>query len=157
MTSPETFNFCKVSHLISRFPFARDTSPSDIHPVLQTKSYRDLHIYQESKKLAIEIHKMSLKLPRFETYEEGSQVRRSSKAVTVTIVEGYGRKRYKADLIKHLVIAHTECDETREHLDFLFETESLKDAPLYNKLTQANEMLSKKIYRLILWVEKNWE
>jgi four helix bundle protein len=121
------------------------------------KSYRDLEIYQESKKLAIEIHKMTLKLPRFETYEEGSQIRRSSKAVTTMIVEGYGRRRYKADLIKHLVIAHTECDETKLHLDFLFETESLKDESLYNTITQANEILSKKIYRFMLWVEKNWE
>lgn len=125
--------------------------------MMNTKSYRDLDIYQESKKLAIEIHKASLKLPKFETYEEGSQVRRSSKAVTTTIVEGYGRKRYKADLIKHLVIAHTECDETRVHLDFLFETESMKDASLYHSLTNANEVLSKKIYRFIVWVEKTWE
>ena len=121
------------------------------------KSYRDLDIYKESKRLAIEIHKVSLTLPRFEMYEEGSQIRRSSKAVTSMIVEGYGRKRYKADLIKHLVIAHTECDETMLHLDFLFETESMKDASLYSKLTKANESLSKKIYRFILWVEKNWE
>jgi four helix bundle protein len=121
------------------------------------KSYRDLHIYKESKKLATEIHKASLTLPKFETYEEGSQVRRSSKAVTTTIVEGYGRRRYKADLIKHLVIAHAECDETQVHLDFLFETESMKDTLLYHSLTKANEVLSKKIYRFILWVEKNWE
>jgi four helix bundle protein len=55
------------------------------------KSYRHLEIYQESKKLAIEIHKMSLKLPKFKIYEEGGQIRRSSKSVTSMIVEGYGR------------------------------------------------------------------
>src|SRR5688572_4713519 len=110
--------------------------------MLNAKSYRDLDIYQESKRLAIEIHRVSLTLPKFETYEEGSQLRRSSKAVTTLIVEGYGRKRYKADLIKHLVIAHTECDETRVHLDFLFETGSLKDAAVHDKLTKAYEVLS---------------
>ncbi len=68
------------------------------------KSYRDLDIYKDSKRLAIEIHKMSLLLPKFELYEEGSQVRRSAKAVTSAIVEGYGRKRYKADFIKFLFI-----------------------------------------------------
>jgi len=40
------------------------------------KSYRDLDIYNDSKKYAIEIHKMSLTLPKFELYEEGSQIRR---------------------------------------------------------------------------------
>lgn len=43
------------------------------------KSYRDLEIYKESKRLAIEVHKVSLTLPKFELYEEGDQVRRSSK------------------------------------------------------------------------------
>jgi four helix bundle protein len=45
---------------------------------------------------------MSLKLPKHELYELGSQLRRSSDSVTTNIVEGYGRKRYKADFIKFL-------------------------------------------------------
>src|SRR3982750_3434511 len=95
------------------------------------KSYKDLEIYKESKRLAIEIHKISLSFPRFELYEEGGQIRRSSKAVTSAIVEGYGRRRYKADFIKFLIYAQSECDETILHLDFLFETESFKDAKAY--------------------------
>ena len=70
------------------------------------KSYRDLEIYVESKRLAIEVHKLSITLPKFEMFEEGSQVRRSSKAVTSMIVEGYGRRRYKADFIKYLIYGH---------------------------------------------------
>ena len=42
------------------------------------KSYRDLEIYKVSYDLAIKTHRLSLKLPKFEFYEEGSQVRRSS-------------------------------------------------------------------------------
>jgi len=95
------------------------------------KSYRDLEIYKQSKNLAIEIHKMTLSLPKFEMFEEASQIRRSSKAITALIVEGYGRRRYKADFIKYLVYTQSECDETIVHLDFLFETKSLLDAQLY--------------------------
>ena len=83
------------------------------------KSYRDLDIYKDSKQLAIEVHKMTLTLPKFELFEEGGQIRRSSKSVTSMIVEGYGRNRYKADFIKYLVYSHAECDETIIHLDFL--------------------------------------
>lgn len=54
------------------------------------KSYRDLDIYKESKLNAIQVHKMTMSLPKFEMYEEGSQIRRSAKAVTSLIVEGYG-------------------------------------------------------------------
>lgn len=81
-------------------------------------SYRELEIYIESKRLAIEVHKMTMALPKHELFEEGSQIRRSSKSVTSMIVEGYGRRRYKADFIKHLIFSQSECDETIVHLDF---------------------------------------
>jgi four helix bundle protein len=52
------------------------------------ESYRELDIYHDAKKLAVQIRAMTLTLPNFEQYEEGSQIRRSSKAVTSAIVEG---------------------------------------------------------------------
>jgi len=119
-------------------------------------SYRDLEIYKESKRLAIETHKMSLLLPKFELFEEGGQIRRSSKSVTSMFVEGNGRRRYKADFIKYLVYAQSECDETIVHLDFLFETQSLKDIDCYEKFHSDYDMLSKKINKYIQWVEDNW-
>jgi four helix bundle protein len=61
------------------------------------------------------VHKLSLTLPKFELYEEGSQIRRSSKSATSMIIDGYGRRRYKADFIKYLVYAQSECDETIVH------------------------------------------
>src|SRR5262245_14205351 len=97
------------------------------------KSYKELEIYQESKRLAIEIHKISLTLPKFELYEEGSQIRRSSKATVSAIVEGYGRRRYKADYIKHLIYSQSECDETILHLELLFETGSFLDRVKYDR------------------------
>ncbi len=119
------------------------------------KSYRDLEIYTESKLLAIKIHKMSLALPKFESFEEGSQIRRSSKSVTSLIVEGYGRRRYKADFIKYLVYSQAECDETILHLEFLFETESFKDKDHFEQLKNAYELLSKKVNKFIQWAEQN--
>jgi four helix bundle protein len=119
-------------------------------------SYRELEIYKESKKLAIDIHKMTMVLPKFELFEEGGQVRRSSKSVTSMIVEGYGRRRYKADFIKYLIYSHAECDETIVHIDFLFETKSLIDEPLYKILKAGYEALSKRINNYIRWVEDNW-
>lgn len=107
--------------------------------------------------MAIEIHRLSFSLPKFELYEEGSQIRRSSKAVTSAIVEGYGRRRYKADYIKHLIYAQTECDETIVHLDFLVETESLTDKVKYDQLRDEYDTLSKKINKFIQWVENNLE
>ena len=114
-----------------------------------------MEIYQESKRLAIEIHKITLTLPKFELYEEGSQIRRSAKAVTSAIVEGYGRRRYKADYIKHLIYSQSECDETIVHLDFLFETGSFTDKPKYDLFKSEYDSLSKRINKFTQWVEEN--
>ncbi len=122
----------------------------------QMKSYRDLEIYQEPKRLAIEIHKMTMTPPKFEMYEEGGQIRRSSKSVTSMIVEGYGRGRYKADFIKYLIYSQSECDETILHLDFLFETGSLKDTDKCKEMNKDYDSLSKRINKFTQWVEENW-
>ena len=89
---------------------------------MKTKSYRELEIYQLSYELAMQIHRMSLKLPKYELYEEGSQIRRSSKGICSCIVEGYGRKKYKNDFVKFLVYAQASCDETEVHLSFIHES-----------------------------------
>jgi four helix bundle protein len=109
------------------------------------KSYRDLNIYKEAHGLANEVHRLSLLLPKFELYEEGSQIRRSSKAVSTAIVEGYGRRKYKAEFIRYLTFSQSECDETMEHLDFLYETKSFTDKDLYDKLKEKYIGLSKQI------------
>lgn len=119
-------------------------------------SYRDLEIFTLAKELAIKIHKMTLVLPKHEIFEEGSQIRRSSKAIASAIVEGYGRSRYKAEFIKYLTYAHAECDETILHLDFLHETESLKDKNLYEELSSSYDQLGRKLNKYIQWVEDNW-
>src|SRR5688500_10166260 len=120
-------------------------------------SYRELEIFNESRRLAIEVHAMSLELPKFEMYEEGNQVRKSSKSVTSMIVEGYGRRRYKADYIKYLVYSQSECDETIVHLDFLLETGSATERPKAEDLRIQYDILSKKINKFIQWVEENFE
>lgn len=117
-------------------------------------SYRDLEIYQMAHRLAVELHKLTLGLPKFEMYEEGSQVRRSSKSVSTNIVEGYGRRRYQNEYIRYLVFSHSSCEETIEHLEFLFETESLKDKELYDYFFKEYNNLGGKINRFIQAVEK---
>jgi four helix bundle protein len=60
--------------------------------------YRDLDVWKLAREAVREVHAMTLKLlPKFELHETGSQIRRSSKSVKSAIVEGYGRRRYKAE------------------------------------------------------------
>lgn len=116
----------------------------------QTKSYRELEIWNMAHELAVEIHKITLgKLPKFELYEEGSQIRRSSKSISSNIVEGYGRRRYKNEFIKFLTYAHASCDETIDHLEFLHQTGSLADQSLFDELFKRYNLLGGKINKFI--------
>jgi len=99
-----------------------------------------------ARKLVVDIHKMTLtKLPKFEMFEEGSQIRRSMKSVKSTVVEGYGRRRYKQEFVRYLTYALASCDETTDHLETLFETESLTDRALFDELHERLQVLGKKL------------
>ena len=118
-------------------------------------SYKKLQIWHLARELVIDIHRMALtKLPKFEMFEEGSQIRRSIKSVKSTIVEGYGRRRYKQEFIRFLNYAIASNDETIDHLETLFETESLTDEDLYETIRDKLEVLGKKLNLFIQSVEK---
>jgi four helix bundle protein len=118
-------------------------------------SYKKLDIWQEARAIIIDIHKMTLKLPKFEMYEEGSQIRRSSKSVKSNIVEGYGRRRYKQEYVKFITYALASNDETLDHLETLFETESLEDLEFFQSLHFRIEQLGKKINNFLTAIEKH--
>ena len=118
-------------------------------------SYKKLDVWQLARELVIEIHEMTIKkLPKYELYEEGSQIRRSIKSVKSTIVEGYGRRKYKQDFIRFLTYALASCDETIDHLENLYDTKSLTDDKLYQHLHDKLELLSKKLNMFLQSVEK---
>ena len=114
----------------------------------QVQSYKDLEIYQLAHRLAIEVHKVSMLLPTFETYEEASQLRRAAKSIPVNIIEGFGRRRYKSEFIRFLTYAHASCSETIEHLEILIETGSLLPDKGNNLLNDYN-ILGRKLNRFI--------
>lgn len=120
------------------------------------QSYRDLEIWRMARELLVVVHKMTLeKLPKFEMFEEGSQIRRSAKSISSNIVEGYGRQRYKNEYIKFLTYALASCDETRDHLEILSDTGSLVDKGLSDDLCKRYDTLGRKINNFLQCVIDN--
>lgn len=112
-------------------------------------------VWQLSQELVIEIHKMSLNdLPKFEMYKEGSQIRRASKSVKSNIVEGYGRRKYINNYTRFLHFSIASNDEIIDHLEYLFETESLKDKQYLDGLHSKLTILRKKLNLFIQSIEK---
>ena len=116
-------------------------------------SYKNLEIWKPAREITIEVHNMALSLPKFEQFEEAQQIRRSSKSVRSTIVEGYGRRRYKNELIKFLVYAQASNDETLDHLEMLFETKSIQNEELFAKLSEKINNLGRMMNKFIQSVE----
>jgi four helix bundle protein len=117
--------------------------------------YKKLEIWKLTRELVIDIHTMTLdRLPKFEMFEEGNQIRKSIKSVKSTIVEGYGRRRYKQEFIRFLTFAIASNDETIDHLETLFETGSLTDMDLYQSLHKRLNTLGKKLNQFIQSVER---
>ena len=92
----------------------------------QTRPHEKLEIYRMAHALGLRVHALTLKLPKFEMYEEGSQARRSSKSVSSQIVEGHALRQYKAEYLHYLARAYASAEETIEHLKYLLETDSAK-------------------------------
>ncbi|PIP12628.1 MAG: hypothetical protein COT45_01125 [bacterium (Candidatus Stahlbacteria) CG08_land_8_20_14_0_20_40_26] len=50
-------------------------------------TFRDLDVYKKLCELHLEIHKLSMDFPKFELYELGSQIRRSSNSIPANVDE----------------------------------------------------------------------
>ena len=118
------------------------------------KSFKALEIYNLALEYFIEVHQASLTLPKHELYEQGSQVRRSAASVKDNIVEGYGRRKYKKDFIKFLIISHASLLECKSQLDAIF---SLYKKPVFKELSEKYDNLGAKIYKFTLFVEDRWK
>jgi four helix bundle protein len=119
-------------------------------------SYKKLEIWERAREVSIAIHKMTLtELPNYEMYEEGSQIRRSSKSIRSNIVEGYGRRRYVMEYIRFLTFSISSNDESIDHLETLFETGSLKNKIVYDDIHEKLEILGKKLNLFIQAIERS--
>ena len=116
--------------------------------IMVIKKFEDLEIYKLSFQLAMKIHHLSLEFPKYELYEKGSQIRRSSKSIVTNIVEGFGRKRYKNDFIKYLTYAQASCYETKVHLNFVFNSRHITKN-IFQKYINEYDDLGRKIYNFM--------
>ena len=76
----------------------------------------DLDVWRLAMDLAVEVHRLSLKLPAQERKGLADQLRRSASSVPANIAEGHAR-RHKREFLQFLSIAQGSMAELRCHLD----------------------------------------
>ena len=75
----------------------------------------DLLVYRKLFKLVLEVHDMTMLFPKFELYELGSQLRRSSNSAPANLAEGFGNKHTNIYL-ECISRAQGEIRETKHHI-----------------------------------------
>lgn len=85
---------------------------------MQINSAKELTVYQKSYELATELYKISKTFPAEERYALTSQIRRSSRSVSLNLREAWAKRRYEAHFISKLTDCDGECNETDSSLDF---------------------------------------
>jgi four helix bundle protein len=60
--------------------------------------FEKLEVFQRAYRISLEIHRLSLKLPKEEQYGLGEQIRRASKSICANIAEGFGKQFQKQSL-----------------------------------------------------------
>ena len=111
------------------------------------RSFRDLHVYQKGKDLAIEAYRVSRKLPDEERYVLVSQLRRAAMSVILNIAEGYGRKESPKDFRNFLRQALGSTNEVQVLMDLVAELGYLPRSEITG-IASRYEELGRMLYRL---------
>src|SRR4051794_5598258 len=78
----------------------------------------ELEVYKLSVEAAMDIFQFSKKWPKEEMYALTDQIRRSSRAVSAAISEGWRRRKYEPAFVNKLNEAEGEAAETQTWLEY---------------------------------------
>ena len=100
-------------------------------------TFFDLRVYQEAKELVKSVYTFLDKLPKYETYALGDQLRRAVTSVPSNIAEGSGRFSIK-EKIHFIEIAYGSLTETLCQLDIANDLNYITDEEFANEKERIN-------------------
>ncbi|MFH1380108.1 MAG: four helix bundle protein [bacterium] len=111
------------------------------------KGYKKLTIWEKAHKLAIDIYRITEKLPKTEQYGLCSQIRRASFSISINIVEGQASQS-KKDFLNFLNIANRSLVETEYLLEIISELKFI-EIDEYKKLESTHVELGLMLHKFI--------
>ena len=106
----------------------------------------DLRVYKKLFTLTLEVHELTMTFPKFEMYELGAQLRRSSNSPPANLAEGFGNKHTNIYL-ECISRAQGEIRETKHHLRIAYKEGYISEEKLNYFITEY-ENSSKMLYGL---------
>ena len=115
---------------------------------MKLQSAKELDVYCEAYRLAMEIFTLSRSFPAEEKFALTSQIRRSSRSVCLNLREAWAKRRYEAHFLSKLTDCDGENSETDSALDFARECGYISAAQhvaLTGKCSEVGRMLGAMI------------
>lgn len=111
--------------------------------------YNELEVYKLAYSLAIEVHKASIKLPKYEHFGGvGDQFRRSSKSICANIAEGLTKMTSLVEENRFLRIARGSAEECRVWTQFWLDLDYITP-DVAAKWQDEYERVGKMLFKLI--------
>lgn len=111
------------------------------------RSHRDLHAWQRAMELSEATYGIARRLPAYETYGLGQQLRRSAVSIPSNIAEGHGRL-HRGDYIHHLSVACGSLAELQTQLELARRIHAVSVKPAHVLADEVGRMLNRLISRL---------
>lgn len=86
--------------------------------IVRIDSATELEVYKKAYQLAMIIYELSSGFPPEEKYALTSQIRRSSRSISMNLREAWAKRRYEAHFVSKLTDSDGENAETGTSLDF---------------------------------------
>jgi four helix bundle protein len=116
---------------------------------MAVQSAKELEVYKKAYVLAMDVFSLSRSLPAEERYALTSQIRRSSRSVSMNLREAWAKRRYEAHFVSKLTDCDGECNETDTSLDFAKDCGYITDEQHAN-LTEINRQVGRMLGSMIL-------
>jgi len=104
------------------------------------QTFEDLEVYKAAREFRKAMYALNRRLPDFEKYELGSQIRRASASLTNNIAEGHGRFHYP-DQIRFFLHSRGSLEELVDDLNICLDEQYLSSDKVAKLKEQARGVL----------------
>jgi four helix bundle protein len=116
-------------------------------------SAKELIVYKKSFEVAMAIFEATKQFPAEERFALTSQIRRSSRSVSLNLREAWAKRRYEAHFISKLTDCDGENAETDSSLDFALACRYIAEDK-HRELAAANAEVTRMLHGMIRCPEK---
>jgi four helix bundle protein len=104
------------------------------------KTFEDLEVYKAARELRKAMYAVTRRLPDFEKYDLGSQIRRAAISLTNNMAEGHGRYHYP-DQIRFFLHSRGSLQELVDDLNICLDEKYLLKVEVENLKQKAGDVL----------------